>query len=74
MAEAARTLVTVADFLAFEGEPDRRYELVGGELVTRAPPTGAHGLLVARLEDPGVELALDELYEGLLPEATAEPG
>lgn len=49
MSEAARTLVTVADFLAFEGEPDRRYELVGGEIVMTAPPTGAHGLLVARL-------------------------
>ncbi|MEJ5231266.1 MAG: Uma2 family endonuclease [Geminicoccaceae bacterium] len=49
MAEAARTLVTVAEFLAFEGEPDRRYELVGGEIVAMAPPTGAHGLLVARL-------------------------
>ena len=49
MAEPARKLVTVAEFLAFEGEGDRRYELVGGEIVMMAPPVGAHGLLVARL-------------------------
>lgn len=49
MAEAARTLVTVAEFLAVEGAPDRRCERVGGEIVATAAPTGAHGLLVARL-------------------------
>lgn len=40
MGEAARTLVTVAEFFAREGEPGR----------------------------------LDELHDGLLPEAEAEPG
>ncbi len=49
MAEAARTRVTVAEFLAFEGEPDRRYELVGGEIVLMAPPSRPHGRLTARL-------------------------
>jgi len=49
MAEAARRLVTVADFLAFEGEGDRRYELVGGEIVMMAPPPRAQGRLAARL-------------------------
>ncbi|BCX18302.1 MAG: hypothetical protein KatS3mg117_1984 [Geminicoccaceae bacterium] len=49
MAEAARTLVTVAEFLAFEGEPDRRYELIGGEIVALAPPARLHRRLTARL-------------------------
>jgi Uma2 family endonuclease len=51
MAEPARKLVTVDEFLAFEGEGDRRYELVGGEIVMMAPPLRAHGRLVARLAE-----------------------
>lgn len=49
MAEPARELVTVEAFLAFEGEGDRRYELVGGEIVMMAPPLDRHGRLVIRL-------------------------
>ena len=33
MAEPARKLVTVAEFLLFDGESDRRYQLFGGEIV-----------------------------------------
>ncbi len=49
MAEPARELVTVERFLAFEGEGDRRYELVGGEIVMMAPSLDRRGRLVARL-------------------------
>ncbi len=46
---SARKLVDVAEFLAFEGEPDRRYELVRGEIVMMAPPMDRHGRLLVRL-------------------------
>lgn len=49
MAEPAHKLVTVEEFLAFEGEGDRRYELVGGQVVMMAPPPNRHGRLVMRL-------------------------
>lgn len=48
MAEPARKLVTVEEFLRFEGEPGRRYQLFGGEIVMMAPAARAHGVLVAR--------------------------
>lgn len=48
MAEPAPKLVTVEEFLRFEGEPGRRYQLFGGEIVTMAPATRAHGVSVAR--------------------------
>jgi Uma2 family endonuclease len=35
--------MTVAEFLRFEGEPDRRYELVDGRLRMMAAPSGEHG-------------------------------
>jgi Uma2 family endonuclease len=41
-----RERMTVEEFLAFEGEPDVRYELVGGELRAMAPPTDRHSALV----------------------------
>ncbi|MGD9508004.1 MAG: Uma2 family endonuclease [Geminicoccaceae bacterium] len=47
MAEPARKLVTVAEFLRFEGEGDRRYQLIGGEIVMMAPPSPVHGALAA---------------------------
>ncbi|HET6469522.1 MAG TPA: Uma2 family endonuclease [Geminicoccaceae bacterium] len=37
--------MTVAEFLAYEGEPDVRYELVRGEPVAMAPGSNAHGLI-----------------------------
>ena len=49
MAEPARKLVTVAEFLRFEGEGDRRYQLIGGEIVMMAPPARLHGILAARI-------------------------
>ena len=36
IAEPARKLATIEDWLAHEGEPDQRYELVGGALVAMA--------------------------------------
>jgi Uma2 family endonuclease len=49
MAEPARKLWTLDEFLAFEDGTDTRYELVGGEIVAMAPPSGIHGALAARL-------------------------
>lgn len=49
MAEAAKRLMTVDDFLAFEGEPDTRYQLVRGMVTAMAPAQLIHGRMVARL-------------------------
>ena len=49
MAGAARKLWTLDEFLAFDDGTDTRYELIGGEIVAMAPPSGIHGGLVARL-------------------------
>jgi Uma2 family endonuclease len=49
MAEPARTLVTVGEFLRFEGEADRRYQLFGGEIVMMAPPSPTHGALASNI-------------------------
>ena len=38
--------MTVAEFLRFEGEPDRRYELVDGRLRMMAALSGEHGTIV----------------------------
>jgi len=60
MAEStARALIDVGAFLRFEGAPDTRYELIGGEIVAMSPPTrqqnrvasNAHSEISARLED-----------------------
>ncbi len=45
MGEAARKRVTIDEFLAFEGEGDRRYELVAGEIVAMAPATDIHSII-----------------------------
>ena len=47
MAEPARKLVTVAEFLRFDGESDRRYQLFGGAIVMMAPPSPTHGALAS---------------------------
>lgn len=47
MGEAARKRITVDEFLVWEGEGDRRYELFGGEIVAMAPPASYHGAIVA---------------------------
>jgi Uma2 family endonuclease len=49
MAEPARKLWTLDDFLAFDDGTDTRYELIGGETVAMAPPSGIRGALAARL-------------------------
>jgi Uma2 family endonuclease len=49
MAEPARKLATVEEFLRFRGDPGRRYQLFGGEIVMMAPASRAHGLLAARV-------------------------
>lgn len=45
-AAAAKGPVTVEAFLAFEGEPEVRYELVGGRILAMAAPLEAHGTIV----------------------------
>lgn len=49
MAEPARKLVTVAEFLRFAGEGDRRYQLIGGEIVMMAPPSPTQGALASSI-------------------------
>ena len=47
MGEAARKRINVDEFLVWDDGTDRRYELVGGEIVAMAPPSNAHGAIVA---------------------------
>ena len=49
MSETAERLLTVDEFLAFEGEGDTRYQLVRGAVTAMAPAQLAHGRMVARL-------------------------
>ena len=49
MAEPARKLWTLDEFLAFDDGTDTRYELIGGEIVAMTPPSGIHGALAAGL-------------------------
>lgn len=42
----AEIRMTVEEFLRFEGEPDRLYELVDGRLRMMAAPSGEHGTIV----------------------------
>ena len=49
MAEPARKLWTLDEFLAFDDGTDTRYELIGGEVVAMAPPSAIHGALAAGL-------------------------
>jgi len=49
VAEPAPKRWTVEDFLAWDDGTDRRYELVGGEVIAMAPPAEAHGTIVANL-------------------------
>ena len=49
MASNAPRRVTLDEFLAFEGEADRRYQLVRGVITAMAPAQIVHGRLVARL-------------------------
>jgi Uma2 family endonuclease len=49
MAEPAEKRWTVEEFLAWDDGTDRRYELVDGQIVAMAPPSEAHGTIVANL-------------------------
>lgn len=49
VAEPARRLWALDDFLAFDDGTDTRYELFDGEIVAMAPASDVHGALVARL-------------------------
>ncbi|MGH6885718.1 MAG: Uma2 family endonuclease, partial [Geminicoccales bacterium] len=49
MAGPARKLWTLDEFLAFDDGTDTRYELIGGEIVAMAPPSGIHGALAGGL-------------------------
>ena len=49
MAEPARRLWTLREFLAFDDGTDTRYELFDGQIVAMAPASDVHGALVARL-------------------------
>jgi Uma2 family endonuclease len=53
MAEPAEKRWTVDEFLAWDDGSDRRYELVDGQIVAMAPPSGAHAAIVINL---GAEL------------------
>ncbi len=49
MAEFAERLITVDEFLGFEGERDTRYQLVRGVVTAMAPAREGHAELVIRL-------------------------
>jgi Uma2 family endonuclease len=49
VAEPARRLWTLDEFLTFDDGTDRRYELFDGQIVAMAPTSGIHGALVMRL-------------------------
>ena len=47
MGEAALKRITVDEFLVWDGEGDRRHELVRGEIIAMAPPANADALISA---------------------------
>ena len=49
VAEPARRLWTLREFLAFDDGTDTRYELFDGQIVAMAPASDVHGALVTRL-------------------------
>jgi Uma2 family endonuclease len=49
MARARDRLFTIEDWLAYEGEPDRLYELIDGRLVMMNPPKAWHGDIASQL-------------------------
>jgi Uma2 family endonuclease len=49
VAEPARRLWTLDEFLAFDDGTDTRYELFDGQIFAMAPASDVHGALVARL-------------------------
>jgi Uma2 family endonuclease len=49
VAEPARRLWTLDEFLAFDDGTDKRYELFDGQIVAMAPASDVHGALVMRI-------------------------
>jgi Uma2 family endonuclease len=49
VAEPAEKRWTIEEFLAWDDGTDRRYELVGGEIVAMAPPSEAHAAITSNL-------------------------
>jgi Uma2 family endonuclease len=49
MARPRERLFTIEDWLAYEGEPDRLYELIDGRLVAMNPPKAWHGDIASQL-------------------------
>ena len=49
MARARERLFTIEDWLAYEGEPDRLYELIDGRLVAMNLPKAWHGDIAIQL-------------------------
>jgi Uma2 family endonuclease len=49
VARARERLFTIEDWLAYEGEPDRLYELIDGRLVAMNPPKAWHGDIASQL-------------------------
>jgi Uma2 family endonuclease len=49
VAEPARKLWSLDEFLAFDDGADTRYELFDGQIVAMAPASDVHGALVTRL-------------------------
>ena len=49
VSEPAAKRWTIEEFLAWDDGTDRRYELVGGEVVAMAPPSEAHSAIVMNL-------------------------
>ena len=56
MAEPARRLWSLDEFLAFDDGSDTRYELFDGQIFAMAPTSDVHGALVARLHGQGEPL------------------
>jgi Uma2 family endonuclease len=48
MGEAALRRMTVDEFLVWDGEGDRRYELIGGEIVAMSPSHPFHGAIAGK--------------------------
>jgi Uma2 family endonuclease len=48
MGEAALRRITVDEFLSWDGDPNRRYELVAGVIVAMTPPSPFHGVIAAK--------------------------
>ena len=46
MAEPAEKLMTVDEFLQWDDGTDTRYELIDGQIVAMAPPSGRHGTII----------------------------